>query len=144
MLVGAGALGATDEVLEVAELLGAGVAKALLGKAVRARRRARSCTGSIGLLGTKPSLGPDDGLRHAAAGRHRASRTPSSCPRRARRAPCRSTSTAGMVGMRYPIEVGLVGDAAETLRALLPLLDAQRRRRVARGDRGRRRASGRS
>ena len=54
MLVGAGALGATDEVMEVAELLGAGVAKALLGKAVLPDDLP-FCTGPIGLLGTKPS-----------------------------------------------------------------------------------------
>src|SRR6185437_15840342 len=50
ILAGAGALGASEEVMEVAELLGAGVAKALLGKAALP-----FVTGSIGLLGTKPS-----------------------------------------------------------------------------------------
>ena len=54
MLVGAGALGATDEVLAVAEALGAGVAKALLGKAA-VPDDVPYCTGSIGLLGTRPS-----------------------------------------------------------------------------------------
>ena len=54
MLIGAGALGAADEVTEVAELLGAGVAKALLGRAVLPDDLP-FVTGSIGLLGTKPS-----------------------------------------------------------------------------------------
>src|SRR5947207_12910351 len=54
MLVGAGALRATDEVIEVADTLGAGVAKALLGKAV-IPDDLPFCTGAIGLLGTKPS-----------------------------------------------------------------------------------------
>ena len=54
MLVGAGALEATDEVLAVADLLGAGVAKALLGKAA-VPDDIPYCTNSIGLLGTKPS-----------------------------------------------------------------------------------------
>ena len=54
MLVGQGALGATDEVIEVAERLGAGIAKALLGKAA-VPDDVRFVTGSIGLLGTKPS-----------------------------------------------------------------------------------------
>jgi pyruvate dehydrogenase (quinone) len=54
MLVGAGALGATEEVLHVADLLGAGVSKALLGKAV-IPDEVPFCCGSIGLLGTKPS-----------------------------------------------------------------------------------------
>ena len=68
MLVGAGALDAADEVIEVAELLGAGVAKALLGKAV-VPDDLPFVTGSIGLLGTQAELGHDDGLRHAADGR---------------------------------------------------------------------------
>src|SRR5918997_3772066 len=54
MLVGAGALHATDEVIEVAERLGAGVAKALLGKAV-VPDNLPFVTGAIGLLGTEPS-----------------------------------------------------------------------------------------
>ena len=92
MLVGQGALGAADEVVEMAERLGAGVAKALLGKAVlpddlpyrdRLDRPARH----------EAELRADGRLRHAADGRLELSRTPSSCPRRARRAACRSTST---------------------------------------------------
>ncbi|MGI8681655.1 MAG: hypothetical protein ACR2JO_05915 [Mycobacteriales bacterium] len=54
MLVGAGALHATDEVVAVADTLGAGAAKALLGKAA-VPDDVPFCTGSIGLLGTKPS-----------------------------------------------------------------------------------------
>src|SRR5207248_3645838 len=54
MLVGQGALGAGDEVLEVADTLGAGVAKALLGRAV-VPDDVPYVTGSIGLLGTRPS-----------------------------------------------------------------------------------------
>ena len=54
ILVGAGALGATDEVIAVAEKLQAGVAKALLGKAALPDDLPW-VTGSIGLLGTKPS-----------------------------------------------------------------------------------------
>ena len=54
MLVGQGALDATDEVIAVADTLGAGVAKALLGKAA-VPDDVPFCTGSIGLLGTKPS-----------------------------------------------------------------------------------------
>ena len=54
MLVGAGTLGATDEVLATADKLGAGVAKALLGKAA-VPDDVSCCTGSIGLLGTKAS-----------------------------------------------------------------------------------------
>ena len=73
--------GATDEVIEVAELLGAGVAKALLGKAVAARRSARTSPASIGLLGTKPSWDLMTGLRHAADGRLELPLLASSCPK---------------------------------------------------------------
>ena len=72
MLVGAGALHATDEVIAVAEKLGAGVAKALLGKAA-VPDDLPFVTGSIGLLGTKPSWDMMTGLRHAADGRLAAS-----------------------------------------------------------------------
>ena len=54
ILVGQGALGAHDEVMQIAEKLGAGVAKALLGRTVL-DDSLPYCTGSIGLLGTKPS-----------------------------------------------------------------------------------------
>src|SRR3954468_4528109 len=62
MLVGAGALRATDEVIAVAERLGAGVAKALLGKAA-VPDDVPFCTGSIGLLGTKASWDLMQGCR---------------------------------------------------------------------------------
>ena len=69
ILVGAGALGATDEVIEVAETLGAGVAKALLGKAALPDELPY-VTGPIGLLGSKPSHAYDR-VRHIADGRIR-------------------------------------------------------------------------
>ena len=68
MLVGQGALDATDEVIAVADALGAGVAKALLGKAA-VPDDVPYCTGSIGLLGHQAELGHDAGRRHAADGR---------------------------------------------------------------------------
>jgi pyruvate dehydrogenase (quinone) len=93
MLVGAGALHCTDEIIEVAEKLGAGVAKALLGKAA-VPDDLPFVTGSIGLLGTKPSydmmMGCDTLLMVGSGFPF-----PSSCPRRARRAACRSTSRPG-------------------------------------------------
>ena len=70
MLVGAGALHATDEVIAVADRLGAGVAKALLGKAALPDDLPW-VTGSIGLLGTKPSWEMMTELRHAADDRLR-------------------------------------------------------------------------
>ena len=94
MLVGAGALGAADEVVEVAELLGAGVAKALLGKAVLPDDLP-FVTGAIGLLGTKPSWDLMIGLRHAADGRLELPLLGVPAGGGARRAACRSTSTGG-------------------------------------------------
>ena len=91
MLVGAGALHATDEVIEIADKLGAGVAKALLGKAALPDDLP-FVTGSIGLLGTRPSyemMNECDTLLMIGS----ASPIPSSCPRKARRAASRSTST---------------------------------------------------
>jgi pyruvate dehydrogenase (quinone) len=90
MLVGAGALAATDEVLEVAEAMGAGIAKALLGKAV-VPDDLPFVTGAIGLLGTRPSWDLMMNCDTLLVGA-RASRTRSSCPSPARRAGCRSTS----------------------------------------------------
>ena len=66
---------------------------------------------------------PDGRLRHAADGRHRFPVVASSCPRPARRARCRSTSIRRCSASAIPTEVNLHGDSAETLRALLPLLE---------------------
>src|SRR6058998_2430746 len=90
MLVGAGALQATDEVIEIADLLGAGVAKALLGKAV-IPDDLPFCTGPIGLLGSKPSWEMMEGCDTLLMV---GSSFPYSefCQRKARRAVCRSTS----------------------------------------------------
>ena len=74
-------------------------------------------------------------LRHAAHRRARTSPTPSSCPSSTRRGRSRSTSTGRMIGMRYPYEVNLVGDAAATLRALIPLLERKDDRSWQRDDR---------
>ncbi|MBV8970578.1 MAG: thiamine pyrophosphate-requiring protein, partial [Verrucomicrobia bacterium] len=120
MLVGAGALGATDEVLEVADLLGAGVAKALLGKAV-VPDDAPGCTGPIGLLGTKPSwdlMSECDTLFIVG------SSFPYSefLPKPGQAKAVQVEIDAKMLSIRYPIDVPLCGDSSETLRALIPLL----------------------
>jgi pyruvate dehydrogenase (quinone) len=120
ILVGAGALGATDEVLEVAELLGAGISKALLGKAV-IPDEAPNCCGSIGLLGTKPSwdmmMGCDTLLMIGSS-------FPYSefLPKEGQARGVQIEIDGRMPSIRYPMEVPLVGDSVETLRALLPLL----------------------
>ena len=121
MLVGAGALNATDEVIAVAKKLGAGVAKALLGKAV-VPDEYPWVTGSIGLLGTKPSwelMTNCDTFFMIGSGFPYSEFLPKEGDARG----VQIDIDAGMLSLRYPMEVSLVGDAAETLRALLPLLD---------------------
>ena len=121
MLVGAGALGATDEVIEVAELLGAGVAKALLGKAA-VPDDLPFVTGSIGLLGTKPSwelMTGCDTLLMVGSSFPYSEFLPEEGEARA----VQIDIDARMIGIRYPMEVNLVGDSARTLRALIPLLE---------------------
>jgi pyruvate dehydrogenase (quinone) len=120
MLVGAGAKHATDEVIEVAELLGAGVAKALNGRAA-VPDDLPFVTGSIGLLGTRPSddmmLGCDT-LLMVGTGFPYAEWLPE--PGQARGV--QIDIDAKRLGIRYPTEVNLVGDAQATLRALIPHL----------------------
>ena len=120
ILVGAGALQATDEVIAVADKLGAGVAKALLGKAALPDDLP-FVTGSIGLLGTEPSykmMNGCDTLLMIGAGFPYAEFLPKEGAARG----VQIDLKADMLSIRYPMEVNLVGDSAETLRALLPLL----------------------
>ncbi len=123
MLVGAGALQATDEVIAVAELLGAGVAKALLGKAA-VPDDLPFVTGSIGLLGTRPSwdmmMGCDTLLMVGSG-------FPYSefLPKEGQARGVQIDIDGRMLGLRYPMEINLVGDSAATLRALLPLLESK-------------------
>jgi pyruvate dehydrogenase (quinone) len=121
MLVGQGAKGAADEVIEVAELLGAGVAKALNGRAA-VPDDLPFVTGSIGLLGTKPSddmMQGCDTLLMVGTGFPYAEWLPE--PGQARGV--QIDIDAKRLGLRYPNEVNLVGDAAATLRALIPHLE---------------------
>jgi pyruvate dehydrogenase (quinone) len=120
MLVGQGALHATDEVIEVAEILGAGVAKALLGRAALPDDLP-FVTGSIGLLGTRPSyelMMECDTLLMVG------SNFPYSewLPEEGQARGVQIDIDGKMLGIRYPMEVHLEGDSAETLRALAPLL----------------------
>ncbi len=120
MLVGAGALRASEEVFQVAEKLGAGVAKALLGKAVLPDELAW-VTGSIGLLGTKPSwelMNECDTLLMVGSGFPYSEFLPKEGAARG----VQIDIEPGMLSLRYPMEVNLVGDSATTLRELLPLL----------------------
>ena len=121
MLVGAGAAGAAAEVLQAADLLGAGIAKALLGKDV-VPDDLPFVTGSIGLLGTKPSW---DMMMDCDTLLMVGSSFPYSefLPKEGQARGVQIDVDGKMIGIRYPMEVNLVGDSAATLRALIPLLD---------------------
>lgn len=127
MLVGAGALGAESEVERAADVLGAGVAKALLGKAVLPDDLPY-VTGSIGLLGTKTS---DTMMRECDTLLMVGSSFPYSewLPKEGQARGVQIDIAPRMLSLRYPMEVNLHGDAAETLRALLPLLEPKQNRR---------------
>ena len=121
ILIGQGARGARDEVIEVADILGAGVAKALLGKDVLPDDLP-FVTGSIGLLGTRPSW---DMMMDCDTLLTVGSNMPYSefLPEYGRARGVQIDIDPAFIGMRYPYEVNLVGDAAATLRALIPLLE---------------------
>jgi pyruvate dehydrogenase (quinone) len=126
ILVGAGALGAGDEVVEVAQCLQAGIAKALLGKAA-VPDDLPFVTGAIGLLGTQPSRelmeGCDTLLMVGTT-------FPYSeyLPKEGQARAVQIDVDGRRVSLRYPTEVNLVGDSRETLRALLPLLEPKQDR----------------
>ena len=126
VLVGAGALDATDEVLAVADKLGAGIAKALLGKAA-IPDDVPFCTGSIGLLGTKPSW---EMMQEADTLLQIGSSFPYSnfLPPVGQARGIQIDISPRMVSLRYPMEVNLIGDARSTLQELLPMLQRKQDR----------------
>ncbi|HEX7711377.1 MAG TPA: thiamine pyrophosphate-requiring protein [Sphingomonadaceae bacterium] len=120
LLVGAGAGGATDEVIAIADALGAGAAKALLGKDVLPDDLPW-VTGSIGMLGTKPSydlMMECDTLLTLGSG------FPYSefLPKEGQARGVQVDIDPAMLSIRFPHEVNLEGDVAATVEALLPLL----------------------
>ncbi len=121
ILAGQGARGARAELEQVAALLAAGVAKPLLGKDVLADDLPY-VTGSIGLLGTRPSY---EMMRHCDTLLTVGSSFPYTqfLPDFGQARGVQIDIDGSMIGMRYPYEVNLVGDAAATLRALIPLLE---------------------
>ncbi|MGI9005771.1 MAG: thiamine pyrophosphate-requiring protein [Streptosporangiaceae bacterium] len=121
ILAGSGARGAREQVMQVADLLGAGVAKPLLGKDVLSDELPY-VTGSIGLLGTRPSyemMTDCDTLLTVGSSFPYTQFLPAFDQARA----VQIDIDGKYIGMRYPYEVNLVGDAAATLRALIPHLD---------------------
>jgi pyruvate dehydrogenase (quinone)/pyruvate oxidase len=120
ILAGQGALQASDELLQLAELLGAPIVKPLLGKGC-VPDDSPYTTGGIGLLGTKPSedvLAECDTLIMVGTSYPYIEYLP-------KPGDCRCVqidSNADRIGLRFPTEVGLVGDAKKTMKMLLPLL----------------------
>ncbi|MDT0482855.1 thiamine pyrophosphate-requiring protein [Streptomyces doebereineriae] len=124
ILIGQGAAGARVEVERIAELLGAGVAKALLGKDALSDELPY-VTGSIGLLGTRPSY---ELMRDCDTLLTIGSSFPYTqfLPDFGKARGVQIDIDPHMVGMRYPYEVNLVGDAKATLQRLIPMLDVER------------------
>ena len=120
ILAGQGARGARAELEQVAELLGAGVAKPLLGKDVLSDELPY-VTGSIGLLGTRPSY---EMMKHCDTLLTVGSNFPYTqfLPEFGQARGVQIDIDGKFIGMRYPYEVNLVGDATATLRALIPHL----------------------
>lgn len=117
MLVGAGALHATQEIIETADVLGCGVAKALLGKAA-VPDDLPFVTGSIGLLGTKPSW---DLMKECDTLFMVGTNFPYSefLPKEGQARGVQIDIDGRMLSLRYPMECNLIGDSAQTLRALM-------------------------
>jgi pyruvate dehydrogenase (quinone) len=135
MLVGQGALGAREELIAVANKLGAGIAKALLGKAVLPDDLP-FVTGTLGLLGTRPSydmMNECDTLLMVGTCYPYAEFLPQEGHARG----VQIDIDARNIGLRFPTEVNLIGDSAQTLRALLPLLKQRNdhgwREKIAKG-----------
>lgn len=121
ILIGQGAAGAKEEVKAVAEKLGAGVAKALLGRSALPDDLPY-VTGSIGLLGTRPSY---DLMKDCDTLLMIGSSFPYSewLPEEGQARGVQIDADASMLSIRYPMDVNLCGDSAETLKRLLPLLE---------------------
>jgi pyruvate dehydrogenase (quinone) len=127
ILIGAGAAGAAEELIQVADTLNAGIAKALLGKDVLPDDLP-FVTGSIGLLGTKPSydlMMECDTLLMVGTSFPYSEFLPADGKVKA----VQIDIDGRMLGLRYPTNVNLQGDSRRTLQALLPLLEKKQDRR---------------
>ncbi len=120
IFVGQGALRARDEVIQLAETLGAPIVKALLGKGVVPDNHPYT-TGGLGLLGTGPSVEAMDDcdaliLIGTSFPYMEYLPDPEKCKG------VQIDDKPDRIGLRYPVKVGLVGDAASTLQALMPFI----------------------
>lgn len=120
ILVGQGALKAGDEIVELAEKLGAPIVKALLGKAVVPDDHPLT-TGGLGLLGTTPS---QNAMENCDALLMIGTSFPymEFLPKPGEAKGIQIDDKADRIGLRYPVEIGLVGDAQPTVAALSPLV----------------------
>jgi pyruvate dehydrogenase (quinone) len=120
ILVGQGALNAGQEVISIAERIGAPVVKALLGKAVIPDNHPNSI-GGIGMLGTEPAM---DAMSETDTLLMIGTSFPyiEYLPRPGQARGVQIDIKAERIGLRYPVEVGLIGDSKRVLSALLPLL----------------------
>lgn len=121
ILVGAGAMGASEEVIQIAEVLGAGIAKALLGKAVLPDDLPY-VTGSIGMLGTEAThkmMTQCDTLLVIGSNFPYSEFLPEEDKARG----VQIDLDAKNLSLRFPMDISLEGDARETIKALLPLLN---------------------
>ena len=127
ILVGAGALQATDQVIAVAERLNAGIAKALLGKAC-VPDHLPNVTGTLGMLGTQPSWEMMNGCDTLLMV---GSSFPYSefLPKAGQARGVQIDIDGRRLALRYPFAVNLLGDSAATLQALLPWLEQKEERR---------------
>jgi pyruvate dehydrogenase (quinone) len=127
ILAGRGALGATDELEQLAETLGAPIIKPLLGKAT-VPDDSPYTTGGIGLLGTRPS---QDAIEECDTLFMVGTSFPyiEFLPKPDKARGVQLDIDPVRIGLRYPVEVGLVGDSRRTLQALLPLLKRNEDRR---------------
>lgn len=127
VLAGAGALGASAELESVAERLGAPIVKALLGKAA-VPDSSPYTTGGIGLLGTKPS---QEALEQCDTLLLVGTSFPylEFYPRPGQARAVQIDTDPKRIGLRYPVEVGMIGDSRQTLSLLLPLLHRKEDRR---------------
>ena len=126
MLIGQGAIGAAEEVREVADILACGVAKALTGRAALPGDLPY-VTGAIGLLGTKPS---SEMIMNCDTLLMVGSSFPYSewLPEEGQARGVQIDIDGRMIGIRYPMEVNLVGDSRETLKALVAHLERKHNR----------------
>jgi pyruvate dehydrogenase (quinone) len=127
ILVGQGCLNARDEVLELAERVGGPIIKALLGKAV-VPDHSPYTTGGIGLLGTAPS---QDAMQECDTLIIAGSSFPyiEFYPKPGQAKTVQIDIDPARIGLRYPSDIGLVGDCRDVLQALLPRLTRKQDRR---------------